>query len=730
MLHLPFHLFLNRISLHLLLQSTPYYKRIRKNHKLRIAHIRLIQVTAIIIGIIVICVLFLGKEMFEKKSYHKMPDELLDRYMSFIEKRDYEKMYDMIAEKESGNLTKDYFVKRNSDIYEGIEASNVAVDIIEFDKKTETVTFVISFDTIAGNIIFENKASFIKIKDKYKLLWDDSLIFPELNSSDKVRVSKIKARRGEILDRDGNMLAGEGTATMVGLVPKEIKDSDADILKIAELLETDKKAIKEKLGQEWVNEDSFVPIKALPKVKEADLMTLQPDEMLLEEKKRQEELLAIPGVMFSDTQVREYPLGEAAAHLIGYVQDVTSDDLKEHSGEGYTNDSVIGRSGVESLFEENLRGQDGYRIYIVASDGREKEKLAFKMAKHGENVQLTIDSKLQTQLYEQFKNDKSCSVAMNQYTGEVLALVSTPSYNNNDFIMGLSDEKWSLLNNDKNRPMYNRFRQAWCPGSAFKPVIAAVGLEKGALDPFKDYGNEGLKWQKDSSWGSYFVTTLHTYEPVTLENALIYSDNIYFAKAALTIGKNELENSLESLWFNKRIPFEINMEQSQFSNTGSIETEIQLADSGYGQGQILVNPLHMACIYSAFCNRGNIIKPYLLYKRTPDVKYWMEEAFCDETVNYVLKGMKGVVNNPYGTGYEAYFDDIALAGKTGTAEIKKSGDDKSGTELGWFCVFTTEKAQEKPILIISMTEDVKGRGGSGYVVKKDREVINNWFYGK
>ena len=708
----------------------PHYKRIRKNHNLRIAHIRLIQVTAIIIGIIVICVLFLGKEMFEKKSYQKMPEKLLTRYMSFIEKRDYEKMYDMIAEKESGNVTKDYFVKRNSDIYEGIEASNVAVDIIEFDKKTETVTFVISFDTIAGNIIFENKASFIKIKDKYKLLWDDSLIFPELNSSDKVRVSKIKARRGEILDRDGNMLAGEGTATTVGLVPKEIKDSDADILKIAELLETDKEAIKEKLGQEWVNEDSFVPIKALPKVKEADLMTLQPDEMLLEEKKRQEELMAIPGVMFSDTQVREYPLGEAAAHLIGYVQNVTSDDLKEHSGEGYTNDSVIGRSGVESLFEENLRGQDGYRIYIVDSDGREKEKLAFKMAKHGENVQLTIDSKLQTQLYEQFKNDKSCSVAMNQYTGEVLALVSTPSYNNNDFIMGLSDEKWSLINNDKNRPMYNRFRQAWCPGSAFKPVIAAIGLAKGALDPFKDYGNEGLKWQKDSSWGSYFVTTLHTYEPVTLENALIYSDNIYFAKTALKIGRNELENSLESLWFNKKIPFEIAMEQSQFSNTGSIETEIQLADSGYGQGQILVNPLHMACMYSAFCNSGNIVKPYLLYKRTHDYKYWIEDVFCDETVNHVLKGMKGVVNNPDGTGYEAYFDDISLAGKTGTAEIKKSGDDKSGTELGWFCVFTTEKAQEKPILIISMTEDVKGRGGSGYVVKKDREVLNNWFSGK
>ena len=688
------------------------------------------QVTAIIIGIIVICVLFLGKEVFEKKSYQKMPEKLLTRYMSFIEKRDYEKMYDMIAEKESGNVTKDYFVKRNSDIYEGIEASNVAVDIIEFDKKTEMVTFGMSFDTIAGNISFENKASFIKTKDKYKLLWDDSLIFPNLNSSDKVKVSKIKARRGEILDRDGNMLAGEGTATKVGLVPKEIKDSDADILKIAELLETDTEAIKEKLGKEWVNEDSFVPIKVIPKVKEADLMTLQPDEMLLEEKKRQEELLAIQGVKFSDTQVREYPLGEAAAHLIGYVQNVTADDLKEHSEEGYTDDSVIGRTGIEGLFEENLRGQDGYRIYIVDSEGGEKEKLAFKMAKHGENVQLTIDSKLQTRLYEQFKNDKSCSVAMNQYTGEVLALVSTPSYDNNDFIMGLSDEKWGLLNNDKDRPMYNRFRQVWCPGSAFKPVIAAIGLAKGALDPFKDYGNEGLKWQKDSSWGSYFVTTLHTYEPVTLENALIYSDNIYFAKTALKIGRNELENSLESLWFNKKIPFEIAMEQSQFSNTGSIETEIQLADSGYGQGQILVNSLHMACMYSAFCNSGNIVKPYLLYQKTPDVKYWMEEVFCDETVNHVLKGMKGVVNNPDGTGYGARIDNIDLAGKTGTAEIKMSGDDKSGTELGWFCVFTTEKTQEKPILIISMTEDVKGRGGSGYVVKKDREVLNNWFSGK
>ena len=132
-----------------------------------------------------------------------------------------------------------------------------------------------------------------------------------------------------------------------------------------------------------------------------------------------------------------------------------------------------------------------------------------------------------------------------------------------------------------------------------KSIIAAIGLTTGAIDPNEDYGNEGLSWQKDSSWGSYHVTTLHAYEPVILKNALIYSDNIYFAKAALKIGKNDMESSLTKLGFNDVLPFDIKMAKSQFSNTEKIEKEIQLADSGYGQGQILVNPLHMACIYSA-----------------------------------------------------------------------------------------------------------------------------------
>lgn len=295
---------------------------------------------------------------------------------------------------------------------------------------------------------------------------------------------------------------------------------------------------------------------------------------------------------------------------------------------------------MEGLFEKELRGQNGCRIYIVDSQGREKEEIACIPVQQGQDIRLTIDANLQTALYEQFKADKSCSTAINPYTGEVLALVSTPSYDNNDFIMGLSGEQWKALNEDENKPMYNRFRQVWCPGSTFKPIIAAVGLESGAIDPTEDYGNVGLSWQKDGSWGSYFVTTLHGYEPVILENALIYSDNIYFAKAALKIGAEEMERSLAGLGLRQELPFEIKMAKSQFSNTENIETEIQLADSGYGQGQILVNPLHMACLYSAFCNGGNVIKPSLRCQEDDTGAFWISSAFSKETADRVLEGTK------------------------------------------------------------------------------------------
>ena len=688
---------------------------------------RLLWIAIAVIGMAAITVAVCVAGMFKKEDVWKTPEELLVEYMNHIPAQEYEQMYAMLHIEASGNVSQKDFIKRNSAIYEGIEIQNMAVEIIAYDEEQLTVTYQTSFDTVAGEISFENEAFFLEGEDGYKLVWDNSLIFPNLASTDKVRVSTTQANRGEILDRNGRVLAGKGTASSVGIVPGKLENREEAIAKIAELLETTPEVIEKKLSAQWVKDDSFVPIKTIPRVEEIELLKVEQDEDVLKEKERHESLLAIPGVMISDVEVREYPLGEAAAHLVGYVQSVTAEDLEEHAEEGYTANSVIGRSGMEGLFEKELKGQNGCRIYIVNSEGKEKEELACILVQHGQDIKLTIDASLQIALYEQFQEDKSCSVAMNPYTGEVLALVSTPSYDNNDFIMGLSSEQWTALNDDEDKPMYNRFRQVWCPGSTFKPVTAAVGLESGAIDPNEDYGNVGLSWQKDASWGSYYVTTLHAYEPVILENALIYSDNIYFAKAALKIGYEEMESSLTQLGFNAELPFEIKMAKSQYSNSESIETEIQLADSGYGQGQVLVNPLHLACIYSAFCNEGNIIKPYLVYQNEVSAEYWISGAFSSETASRVLEGTKKVVNDSHGTGYAAHRDDIVLAGKTGTAEIKASKDDTSGTELGWFAVFTAEETVERPILIISMVEDVKGRGGSGYVVKKDSLVLEEWF---
>ena len=167
------------------------------------------------------------------------------------------------------------------------------------------------------------------------------------------------------MDRNGRVLAGKGIASLVGIVPGKLENREEAIAQIAELLETTPEAIEKKLSAQWVKDDSFVPIKTVPRVEEIKLMKIEPDEEVLKEKERHEKLLEIPGVIISDVEVREYPLEEAVAHLVGYVQIVTAEDLEEHAGEGYTANSVIGRSGMEGLFESELKGQNGCRICII-----------------------------------------------------------------------------------------------------------------------------------------------------------------------------------------------------------------------------------------------------------------------------------------------------------------------------------------------------------------------------
>lgn len=657
--------------------------------------------------------------------------ETLEAYTEALNQREYGTMYRLLDEESRRETDEETFTERNGKIYEGIEAENITVEILSegnenrtSGRTTQSVTYQMTMDTLAGEVSFRQTAVFHKDgREDYLLSWNDGLIFPNLQEEDKVRVETLNAQRGSIYDRNGILLAGQGVVSSVGLVPGKMSGEPEDLQRLAELLDTTVDAIQNKLSASWVKDDSFVPIREIKKsgldmevLGKASMNEPSSDSLA-------GQLLEIPGVMVTDASERVYPLGEAAAHLVGYVQNITAEELEEHEGEGYTTSSVIGKSGVESLYEEELRGSSGCQIMIVDEDGADKELVLRKEAVDGTDITLTVDAELQRQLYEVYQEDQSVSVAMNPRTGEVLALVSTPAYDNNLFVLGMSENTWNAIRENEAQPMLNRFRATFVPGSSFKPIIAGIGFSTGTLDAEEDMGAAGTSWQKDESWGNYYVTTLHGTDPANLENAMVLSDNIYFARAALNMGQETLTEQLDRLGFNERVPFDIWTTESTYANEEGEWTEIQLADSGYGQGQILVNPLHLAAMYSAFVNGGDMIEPYLRVTEDRQPTVWVENAFTEEAAETVKNDMIQVVEQPEGTAHGCRMEGVTLAGKTGTAEIKDSQEDTDGTELGWLGILTPDREMEDSFLLMTMVQDVRDRGGSGYVVSKTMEVL-------
>ena len=547
------------------------------------------------------------------------------------------------------------------------------------------MTYHVKMQTSAGTISYNNKTEFVKENRRYRMEWDDSVIFPQLGAKDKVRVVTLHARRGTIKDAKGNALAVQGKIYSVGFVPGKMDKNSVKLA--AKKLGMSKEEITKKLDQRWVTKDSFVP--------------------LIKLKEYSKDLLDIKGIIVSTETGRIYPLGEAASHLIGYMQ----------NGEG--------KAGLEKLYDDQLNGTDGLEIYIADANGQKKQSLAVKAQIDGKDLETTIDSRLQKNIYEQYKKDKSAHVAMNPTTGGVKALVSTPSYDAQAFILGMTQEKWSKINNDKRHPMQNRFKSTFAPGSSLKPIIAAIGLSQNKFSATEDFGNSGKRWQKNKSWGGYYVTTLHDYSGHNVTNALIYSDNIYFAKAALKIGKDTLKDQFDNLLFGKELKFTFGLNKSSYGMDG-FTSEIQLADSGYGQGKMMVNPVHMAAIYTAFSNKGNMIKPYLIKQKDSKKEVLKKNVFSKDAVKTVNNAMKQVISNPNGTGHAAQINGISLRGKTGTAEIKLTQTDTKGTELGWFVTIMPKTEYKESLQLISMTEDVKKRGGSGYVVNKTKKILEQY----
>ena len=662
----------------------------------------------IIISIVIIAII--GITIFTIQKNKAKPDEIWQKYVTCLNEQKYDEMYDMLTEEAKGRIEKEAFVTRNKNIYEGMDMADMKVEIqnIEKFKDYAKISYKSTMETGAGNIEISNSVKLMKDKKQgYLVDWNHNLIFPQLGATDKVRIKTISAARGEIYDRNDNLLAGGGTALSVGIVPEKLGDSkDESISQIAELLGVTAESINKSLSAGWVKSDSFVPIKKIAK-----------DETELKEK-----LLQIGGVKITTSKDRTYPLGEAAAHLTGYVQNITAEELKENQGKGYTSNSVIGKAGLEKQYEERLKGKAGLEIYIEDETGKKKAEIAKIEVQNGEKIKLTIDSELQKKLYNELKDNKGLFVVMHPKTGELLALVSTPSYNPNKFITGLSTDEWNEIKENADNPMMARYLQTWCPGSTFKPVTGAIGLTSGTLSTEDTFEYSGLSWKKDNSWGDYNITTLTAYNGLkNLRNALIHSDNIYFAQATLKIGKDSFTKGLKNIKFGEAIDFGLVANKSQYSNSDEIKSETQLADSGYGQGQILVNPVHMASIYSAFANDGNMIKPYLEYKENKNVEYLVKGAFTKEAANTIKEDLIQVVENPEGTANDMKVSGRTIAGKTGTAELKGAKGEEAET-IGWFDCFTTDDNQNQ-LLVVGMVEDGRDLGGSHYLIKKIKQIF-------
>lgn len=662
----------------------------------------------VIVLVIIVVAIIIGVVIIQNNEKEKVK-ELVTEYFSLVNDKNYDELYSKVA---SMNMSKDDFIARNKNIYEGIDCANIEINIKNVEKadKGYDVTYNEKFFTSAGEVEFDNTANVVKEDKELKLKWDSHIIFPQLNDDEKVRVSTIKAKRGSILDRNDIALAEDGNIASVGIVPGKLGENrDESISKISELTGVSTDYINELLNASYVKDDTFVAVKKIVDSNQ-DLKN---------------ELLTIPGVMINKEDGRVYSLGKEASHLIGYVQPISSEELKENEGKGYTTNSLIGKTGLELAYEDTLRGIDGTDIYIVDENENRVSTISKQDKKDGKDVKLTIDSNMQKQVYDQMQNDKGLFVIMEPKTGELLALVSTPSYDSNDFVVGLTTDKWNELNNDENRPLFNRFTQKYCPGSTFKPITGAIGLTTGKINESEDLGYRGTSWQKDSSWGNYHITTLTDYSgPKNLLNAIMYSDNIYFAQTALKIGAESFASSLDKIGFNQSIDFPLTLSKSQYANDNGtkIEGETKLADSGYGQGSILVNPIHMASIYSAFANDGNMVKPRIEYDENKNGEILIGNAFSKEASDIIENDLIQVVEN--GTATDMKIDGITIAGKTGTAELKTSQEDTESGTLGWFNCYTINR-QGGDLLIVSMVENVQDNtdGGSHYLIKKIRNLL-------
>lgn len=583
----------------------------------------------------------------------------------------------------------------------GVKAINIKDrDIKKVSKNKKQVTAKYELQTNYGKINRDVKLNFIKEDKDWKLDWNQSVIIPGMQKNQSINIEPLKSERGKILDRNNVELATTGTAHEVGIVPNNVSTSDYKA--IAEKLDLSESYIKQQAEQDWVKDDTFVPLKTVQNMNQDTKRFVEKYHLTTQE-----------------TESRQYPLEEATTHLLGYVGPINSEELKQKAFKGYKKDAIVGKKGIEKLYDKDLQNKDGYRVTIIDDNNKVIDTLIKKKKKDGKDIKLTIDSRVQKSIYNNMKDDYGSGTAIHPQTGELLALVSTPSYDVYPFMNGMSDEDYKKLTEDDKEPLLNKFQITTSPGSTQKILTAMIGLNNKTLDDKTSYKINGKGWQKDKSWGDYNVTRYEVVNgDIDLKQAIESSDNIFFARVALELGSKKFEEGMKRLGVGEDIPSDYPFYNAQISNK-NLDNEILLADSGYGQGEILINPVQILSIYSALENKGNVNAPHVL-KDTKN-KVWKKNIISQENIKLLTDGMQQVLNKTHREDiYRSYAN---LVGKSGTAELKmKQGE--TGQQIGWFISYN----KDNPNMMMAINvKDVQDKGMASYNAKISGKVYDDLY---
>ncbi|WP_445623925.1 penicillin-binding protein PBP4(5) [Lacticaseibacillus paracasei] len=566
---------------------------------------------------------------------------------------------------------------RNQAVFDRVGASDIKITNVKtkkYDSKTYELTFTANMNTKIGKLSAQHyEAPIVKVGNDWRVQWSPRLLFPSMNGKDTVQIDLIAATRGQIYDRNNQLLSKNGDVTQAGLVPGKLgtgSDRTANLEKIAAAWDVKVTSLETLLKQSWVTDDTFVPVKI---VTDSPVMT---------------------GAAYQTIGSRTYPLGEAAAQLIGYVGTATADDIRKDPT--LTANSKIGKTGLEQIYDKQLRGTDGGQISI--QNGDNIHPLLTKKAVNGKSLKLTIDANQQKTAYTQLAGKAGSVVTMNPTNGELLTLASSPSYDPNAFVNGISQTDYDKYANNTSLPFLSRFAQRYAPGSTFKMLTAAIALQNKTITPDTTKSISGLKWQKDSSWGDYKVTRTVDAASENMTQALVNSDNIWFAQVALKMGASAYLKGLAPL-FKTQADLPLTMKKAQISNSGKLASETLLADTAYGQGQLLLSPIEQAAMYSTIANGGTMQQPTLIQgtkgKRTNSV-------LQANAANTVKTALTHVVSDQAGTAHNLAIDGHTIAAKTGTAELKQK-QDTDGKENGFLVAMDADKNTYLTVALIEGT---------------------------